>query len=170
LGPFYGAIAVPSVTRCRRRRGHRCASMSTTTTTTTPGEWACGGSQWRMGPTFFKCFLLNHVPTVKSALEIQVRLHDDHHRRFFLFAKSSWNKKNSEKFHQVELFIKLTIWRCRTQMKKPCTSETSRIDEFIKRHKPEVISSQPTGPDVDQIFAIFWLRIYQLAYVVDHYG
>ena len=30
LGPFYGAIAVPSVTRCRycrrrRCRGHRCA-------------------------------------------------------------------------------------------------------------------------------------------------
>ena len=25
LGPFHGAIAVPSVTRCRCRRGHGCA-------------------------------------------------------------------------------------------------------------------------------------------------
>jgi len=42
LGPFHGAIAVPSVTRChcrRCRRGHRCAG----------GVWQYSGDTWWIG-------------------------------------------------------------------------------------------------------------------------
>ena len=71
LGPFHGAIAVPSVTRCRCCRccrcccGHRCAGgvRQRRTTVATPGEWQCKtGGVRRLavanGPNIFQMLLV----------------------------------------------------------------------------------------------------------------
>jgi len=67
LGPFYGAIAVPSVTRCRcrrRRRRRRCCGhmRRRRATVATPGEWQCGVQRLAVanGPNIFQN-LLNEV-------------------------------------------------------------------------------------------------------------
>jgi len=66
LGPFYRAIAVPSVTRCRCRRRRRCCCGHRRAAVRS-GEWA---------QHFFKCFLLYiimniHVHKAQNSIATQ---------------------------------------------------------------------------------------------------
>jgi len=64
LGPFHGAIAVPSVTRCRRRcrcrRGHRCAGGARQFGWRHLVNWreAARSGEWAQHFSNASCFLL----------------------------------------------------------------------------------------------------------------
>ena len=93
LGPSYGAIAVPSVTRCRCccrcrcRCGHRCAGgvrQWRRATVATPGEWQCKirtGVVRRLavanGPNIFQMLLVWHNSCRAKSTLCWLVLHPD---------------------------------------------------------------------------------------------
>ena len=81
LGPFHGATAVPSVTRCRCYCGHRCAGgvrQWRCATVATPGEWQCKkGGVWRLavanGPNISQMLLV--VTNVYFCIDLSHIMH-----------------------------------------------------------------------------------------------
>ena len=79
-GPFHGAIAVPSVTRCRRcRRGHRCAGgvrQWRRATVATPGEWQCKtarSGEWAQHFSNDSCYILFYLFIYRQKISSHIK-------------------------------------------------------------------------------------------------
>jgi len=118
FGPFYGAIAFPSVTRCRCCRrcccGHRCAGgvwQWRRATVATPGEWQCkirtGGvrrlvcGEWAQHFSNASCLLNCSIDFINLFLP---ELHWTKERIF-------WQAMLGKHFHAICFFVKFHLTR-----------------------------------------------------------
>ena len=124
LGPFYGAIAIPSVTRCRSRcccrrcRGHRCAGgvrQWRRATVATPGEWQCKTAQHFSNASrlFNYCFSIHTVT---------VNMHVTYYECYM-----NTHTHTSTKFCQTQHILKHLIEVCTNSYKNNSNINTTKL-------------------------------------------